>query len=259
MMTHRITAGFSRLLQVSVWIAGTPIRVVHVKALLLAQHLVPAIIRRAQARAIVGSGALIVVFLKVCLPQDAGVGDTVERTAAGHSQLIGFHKFFQLVHTVHRRFLEPYLYGTRYVLLALADWFGALAWGAKSFHDLIAVKPAHDEVVAVIHRAALATFVHSEITRLQPKPTLAVQQHEFAHQVGVLVFAVRRQAHHLVFFAEFVKTNVLAKCRVEETEAVRQMHTVEYFDARAFATRRHGAHKVAGGVIRETGREAFER
>lgn len=222
------------------------------EALLAAADVVPAPHRGAQARALVAGRRLQIGRLERRVAEDAGVCHAVQRAAAGHAEVVIRRDLVQAVHAVHRHLLEPHLAAPRQVLLPLRERLGALPrLPAQQLAELGRVEREHvHEVFGGLEVAAPAVR-HREIPAAEVEPAVLVDDEQLLHLLVVLVLAVRREAHYLVFLAEAVEADELADGRVEEADRDGQRHAVEDLDLRAGARRRHQAREVAGAVVRE--------
>jgi len=114
-------------------------------------------------------------------------------------------------------------------------------------------------MAAFIGRAALTALVHSEVTLAQLKPATLLQSQHPTHDLSKPILSIRRQPHHFVLLPKFIEPDELAKTRIKEPEAVGQRHAIQYLDPLALAPGRQEAHEISRRVVRQAGRERFER
>ena len=164
----------------------------------------------------------------------------------------------QAPEAMHRGVLEADLDRARDVHVALAGRASGRRW-PKLGNQLVGVEAPHHHVAFLGSSAAFTAAVHTEITLGESVPAIVGKLHQFAHQVGMIVLAVRGQPHDLVFLAERVEPDVLAQRGVEEAKAIGQVDFVENVDPVTLAPRRHHRNEIARCVIGESGGEGFER
>src|SRR5947208_16370850 len=111
----------------------------------------------------------------------------------------------------------------------------------------------------VIDAATFSALVHAKEAVAQPVPVVIIQSNQFVHHPCIAIFAVGREAHHLVLFAEFVETNKLTQGGIEESKAIGESDTIQHLDAVRLAACCHHASEVARSVVGKARSQLVER
>src|ERR1700734_2934479 len=128
------------------------------------------------------------------------------------------------------------LHACRYVVMPLLEWFAIFTRRAQTLFEIRGEKPAkHRRLICFppSHIGALALM--GEILEAQAERKGAIGINDAAEFVQKFRLAVRGQAHHFVFVAEFPKANVLRESGVVHTQRMRESDLTDHSHPRTFA------------------------
>src|SRR5271155_3193412 len=138
--------------------------------------------------------------------------------------------------------------------MALLDRLIGLARGAETLFQISRKKAAEDRrAVRFAPGHVRALILMREISEAETEGERAVHANDPAKLIEKFRLAVRRQAHHFVFVAEFPEAEVLRERRIVHSERVRKPDISEDVHPRPRARRPHGAREIAKAIRRKNG------
>ncbi len=190
----------------------------------------------AQRAARVAGGRLDEQPVESRLAPDTAVRNAIERHAAGHHQVLGARQPGDVGHELEHRLFDNLLHRGRQVHFASRDLRFPLAW-----------RSAKQVVEALVGHAL--TVEIAEVARIETKR--AVVQHVdqlLADQIGVLGFAVGRQAHQLVLARVDLEAAIVGKCAIQKSQRVGVANLLEQLDLASFAVAERASGPLAHAV-----------